>query len=43
MKFGKLTVIGAVLAASMYLTGIARADKMCIRDRPGIQEAKARG
>jgi hypothetical protein len=28
MKFGKLTVIGAVLAASMYLTGIARADSV---------------
>jgi len=28
MKFGKLAVIGAVLAASMYLTGIARADSV---------------
>ena len=28
MKFGKLTIIGAVLAASMYLTGIARADSV---------------
>lgn len=26
MKFGKLAIVGAVLAASMYFTGIARAD-----------------
>jgi len=28
MKFGKLVIVGAVLAASMYLTGIARADSV---------------
>jgi hypothetical protein len=28
MKFGKVAVIGAVLAASMYFTGIARADSV---------------